>query len=312
MVALKELSRKEDFFVSGHKLCAGCGIPVILKLVLRASKYPIVVANASGCLAAGSAYFPQNSWKINWIHGGSGNASAVISGIETMYKSLKKQGKLADHKEINFLAIGGDGATYDRGLGSLSGAIERGHDFVYLCLDNQANACSGGQRSSASPMGAATRTTPAGSVLPGKMQLEKKLSRIVAAHKVAYTAQASPWNWQDLYKKAQKAFEVEGPAFLNVLTPCPTVWKFPTEKSVQLTKVAADTCLWPIYEVFGDRTTINYRPPKRVSVTQWFELQGRFKHLLKAENKWILEEIQDEIDKDWEWLISQENKGKLN
>lgn len=312
MVTLRELVQKEDLFVSGHKLCAGCGIPVILKLVLRASKHPVVVSNTSGCLVAGSSYFPKSSWKTNWIHCGAGNAAAVISGIEIMYKSLKKQGKLSNHKDINFLAIAGDGATYDRGLGALSGAFERGHDFLYLCLNSQGNSCSGGQRTSASPMGAATSTTPSGSVLPGKLQLEKNFSRIVSAHKPVYTAQASPWNWQDLYKKAQKAFEMEGPAFLNVLTPCPTIWKFPTDKSIQLTKIAADSCTWPIYEVMGDKITINYRPPKRVSVTKWFESQGRFKHLLKAENKWILEEVQDEIDKDWKWLISQENKGKLN
>ena len=184
MVTLKELARKEDLFAAGHGLCAGCAIPAVLKLVLRATKYPIVVSNATGCLQFASTPFPRTAWKLNWIHSAFGNAAATVSGIEAMYRSLKKQGKRADGKEMKFLVIAGDGATGDVGLGALSGAVERGQDFVYLCLDNQLYCSSGGQRSSASPMGAATTTTPAGEVLPGKMQARKDISKIMAAHRV--------------------------------------------------------------------------------------------------------------------------------
>ena len=313
MVTLKELAAKEDLFVAGHRLCPGCGIPVILKIVLRASKYPVVISNATGCLAVASSNFPRTSWKLNWIHNSYGNASAVMAGIESMYKSLKKQGRVSNSRNIKFLVVGGDGATYDSGLGGLSGAIERGHDFVYLCLNNQGQACTGGQRSSASPMGMATTTTPPGKVFPGKMQLAKDISGIVAAHGISYAAQAAPWNWQDLYKKAKKAFDCPGPSFLNVLTPCPTGWQSFPEKSIELTKLATDTCSWPIYEVVnGNEVTVNYTPPKKIPVHDWFGFQGRFKHLLKAENKWILEQVQGEIEKNWEHLISQNFKGKLN
>ena len=133
MITLRELAQKEELFVAGHGLCPGCAIPSILKIVLRATKYPIVVSNATGCLEIASTKFPQTSWKLNWIHSSYINAAATVSGVEVMYKSLKKQGKLPVDKEIKFLVIGGDGATYDSGIGTLSGAIERGHNFVYLC-----------------------------------------------------------------------------------------------------------------------------------------------------------------------------------
>ena len=311
MVTLKELARKEDLFAAGHGLCAGCAIPAVLKLVLRATKYPIVVSNATGCLQMASTPFPQTAWKLNWIHSAFGNAAATMSGIEAMYRSLKKQGKFAVGKEMKFLVIGGDGATGDVGLGALSGAVERGHDFVYLCLDNQLYCSSGGQRSSASPMGAATTTTPAGEVLPGKMQARKDISKIMAAHRVPYMAQSAPWIWQDLYKKAERAFETPGPAYLSVLSPCPNEWKTPTAKTIQLTRLAADTCVWPVYEVKnGTMVTVNYKPKEKYPVTQWLRSQPRFQHLLLAENKWIVDKIQEEVDRDWDFLLSSETKPK--
>lgn len=313
MVNLKELSKKENLFVSGHELCPGCGIPVILKIVLRTTKYPVVVSNSSGCLQAASTNFPGTSWKLNWIHSALENAAVTMSGIQATYSSLKKQGKLPVDKEIKFLVIGGDGATYDTGLRSISGAMERGENFVYLCYDNQMYACSGGQRSSASPMGASTTTTPSGKVLPGKLQSRKNISNIFAAHKIPYVAQSAPWIWQDLYKKAERAFETSGPAYLNVLTPCPYRWKIPVNKSIEITKLAADTCVWPIYEIKdGTKVTVNYKPKKKLPVTVWLESQSRFTHLFKVENNWIVKKIQEEVDKDWEFLLSSENKNRNN
>jgi len=312
MVTLKELASKEDLFAAGHTLCPGCAIPVILKLVLRATTYPIVVSSTSGCLPAASATFPRTSWKLNWIHTDSGNAAAAMSGISAMYRSLKKQGKLPlpVEKERKFLVIGGDGATYDSGFGSLSGALARDDDFVYLCYDNQLHAGSGGQSTSATPMGASTATTPAGNVLPGKLQFRKDISKIIASHKIPYVGQSAPWIWQDLYKKAEKAFEVPGPAYLNVLSPCPNRWEIPTGKSIELTKLAADTCVWPIYEIKqgtkGTKVTVNYKPRQKLPVMEWLKSQARFKHLLVQENKWIVDKIQEEVDKDWKLLLSSE------
>lgn len=313
MITLKELTNKEDLFVSGHGLCPGCGIPIILKLVLRATKHPIVISNATGCLQIASTEFPTTSWKLNWIHSSLGNAASTISGIETMYRVLKKQGKLQTDTEIKFLAIVGDGGTNDIGLSSLSGAIERGHDFVYLCYDNQSYASSGGQRSSASPIGASTSTTPTGKVLPGKMQYRKDITKIIAAHKLPYVAQTAPWNWEDLYTKAKKAFDIEGPAYLNVLNPCPKEWKIPSNKSIELTRIAADTCVWPLYEIeAGKNININYKPENKLPVTEWLKSQNRFKHLLNVENRWIVNEIQNEVDQNWKWLLKQEKRGINN
>lgn len=308
MATLKELASREDLFTAGHTLCPGCGIPVILKLVLRATKCSIVASNASGCMQEASANFPRSSWKLNCIHSAPGNAAATMSGITAMYRSLKKQGKsLPGEKECKFLVIGGDGATYDNGIGSISGALARGDDFVYLCYDNQVHAGSGGQASTATPMGAATTTTPAGNVLPGKLHFRKDMSKIIAAHKIPYVGQSAPWIWQDLYKKAEKAFDAAGPAYLNVLSPCPNEWKIPTAKSIELTKLAADTCVWPIYEIKqGTKVTVNYKPRQKLPVTEWLKPQARFKHLQAQENKWIVDKIQEEVDKDWELLLSSE------
>jgi pyruvate ferredoxin oxidoreductase beta subunit len=311
MVTLKELAREKDKFTSGHGLCPGCGISILLKVVLRATKHPLVVSASSGCLQMASTNFPSSSWKLNFIHCGFENAASVATGIEAMYLSLKKQGKL--DQEIKFLIIGGDGATYDGGFRSLSGAIERGGNFVYLCYDNQLNASSGGQRTSSSPMGASTTTTPSGKGWPGKLQFRKDISKILEAHKIPYLAQSAPWIWKDLYRKAEIAFETTGPVFLNVLSPCPTAWKTPLDKTVQLTRLAADTCVWPIYEIKdGTKVTVNYKPKNKLPVTEWLKTQARFQHLLKPENKWVVEKIQKETDFEWEHLLSSEKKGKIS
>lgn len=313
MLNLHELAARDDVFVSGHDLCPGCGIPVILKIVLRTVKSPLVVTNSSGCLQAGSSKFPGSAWKLNWLHSSAENAAATMSGIHATYSSLKKRGKLPVETEIKFLVIGGDGATYDSGLRSISGAVERGENVVYLCYDNQLYAHSGGQRSAASPMGAATTTTPSGSALPGKLQARKNITGIFAAHKIPYAAQTAPWFWQDLHKKAETAFETSGPAYLNVLAPCPTRWSTPTNKSIEIAKLAADTCVWPIYEVkYGRKVTVNYKPKKKLPVTAWLESQTRFSHLFASENKWIVEKIQEEVDKDWEFLLASETKDRIN
>jgi len=314
MVTLKELATKDNLFVSGHHLCPGCSIPVTLKILLRSTQFPVVVSNATGCLHTGSTVYPHTSWRVNYMHSSSSNASAGMSGIQATYKALKKQGRLPVDNRLKFLVVGGDGATYDSGFSAVSGAMERGEDFVYLCCDNQMYAGSGGQRSSASPMGAATTTTPAGSVLPGKLQFRKDITRIMAAHKIPYVAQSSPWFWQDLYRKSEKAFETPGPTFINVLNPCPGEWKIPTGKSIEMSKLAADTCVWPLYEIEnGNKITVNYKPKEKLPVTAWLESQDRFIHLLKSENKWIVEKIQEEVDKDWEFLLSsQVEKTRIN
>jgi len=302
MAKLKELAQMEDKLVAGHGMCLGCGIPLILKIVFRATEDPMVVANATGCLEVCTSIWPRTSWNVNWVHSAFENAAATIAGVEAMYKSLKNRGKIPQDKDIKFLAIGGDGGTYDIGLQALSGAMERGHDIVYLCYDNNAYANTGGQRSSATPLGASATTSPSGKVLPGKLQRRKDLTKILAAHHIPYAAQASPCRWQDMHNKAKKAFEVKGPAFLNILCLCPTEWKYDEVQGIKLAKLATDTCVWPLYEVENGKYKINYKPKEKIAVTEWLKPQGRFRHLFKEENAHVVEAIQRHVDEEWEHL----------
>jgi pyruvate ferredoxin oxidoreductase beta subunit len=302
MAKLKELAMMEDRLVAGHGMCLGCGIPLIFKMVLRATEDPLIIANATGCLEVCTTIFPRTSWNVTWVHSAFENAAATIAGVESMYKSLINNGKIPKDKKIKFLGTGGDGGTYDIGLQALSGAMERGHDIVYLCYDNNAYANTGGQRSSATPFGASATTSPAGEKSPGKLQWRKNLTKVLAAHNIPYVAQASPSRWQDLYNKAKKAFEVEGPAFLNVLCLCPTEWKYEVSKGVELAKIAVDTCFWPLYEVENGKYKINYKPKEKKPILEWIKPQGRFRHLFKEENAWVLEEFQQKVDEEWEEL----------
>ena len=298
-VRLKDLAQMEDRLVAGHGMCTGCGIPLIVKNVLRATEDPIVVANATGCLEVCTTIFPRTAWNCMWIHSAFENAAATIAGVEAMFKAQKSKGRIPADKRIKFIAFGGDGGTYDIGIQALSGAVERGHHFVYVCYDNNCYANTGGQRSSATPLGASATTSPAGAKSPGKMQRRKDLTKILAAHNIPYAAQASPHRWQDLFNKARKAFEVEGPAFLNVLCLCPTEWKYEESQGIKLAQLSAETCAWPLYEVEEGKYKINFKPKEKKPIVDWLKPQGRFRHLFKEENAWMLEEIQKTVDRDW-------------
>jgi pyruvate ferredoxin oxidoreductase beta subunit len=302
MAKLKDLAQMEDRLVAGHGMCLGCGIPLIFKIVLRATEDPIVVANATGCLEVCTTIFPRTAWNCMWVHSAFENAASTIAGVEAMYKSLKKTGKIPADTKFKFLGVGGDGGTYDIGIQALSGAMERGHKIVYVCYDNNAYANTGGQRSSATPLGASATTSPAGSQSPGKLQKKKDLTKILVAHNIPYVAQASPFRWQDLYNKAKKAFEADGPAFLNILCLCPTEWKYDESKGIKLAQLASDTCVWPLYEVENGKYKVNYKPKEKKPVLEWLKPQGRFRHLFKEENAWVLETFQKDVDRDWEDL----------
>ncbi|MFQ5441345.1 MAG: thiamine pyrophosphate-dependent enzyme [Thermodesulfobacteriota bacterium] len=308
MATLKELSKKEELFSGGHRLCSGCGIPPIIRLVLRTYDTPVIAANATGCLEVATTVYPYTSWRIPWIHSAFENAAATISGVETAYRAFKKRGKIPAGKNIKFVAFGGDGGTYDIGLQSLSGALERGHNFLYLCYDNGAYMNTGVQRSSATPFGANTTTSPAGSVIPGKQERRKDLTRIVVAHNVDYAAQASPHNWSDLAKKTEKAIKTEGPTFLNIISACPLGWYTKPEDSIKLSKLAVDTCYWPLYEVDHGVLKVSYKPRDKRPIAEWLKPQGRFKHLFKPGAEGMLEEIQAQIDADWERLLEFDGK----
>jgi pyruvate ferredoxin oxidoreductase beta subunit len=297
---LKELSKKEELFTHGHRLCAGCGASIIVRMVLLASEYPVIACSPTGCLEVSSCISKYTAWRIPWIHSAFENAAATIAGVESMYKVLKKKGKM--DKEIKFVTFCGDGGTYDIGFQALSGTMERGHDILYICYDNGAYMNTGIQRSSATPFGADTTTSPAGSVVPGKTQQRKNLTKIMAAHNIPYTAQASPSHWLDLMKKVRKALEIKGPKFMNILSPCNRGWRSRTDDAIMLSRLAVQTCYWPLYEVEDGVTRITFKPKEKKPITDFLKPQGRFKHLFSPENEWIIKRFQEEIDKEWDRL----------
>ncbi|TAK35149.1 MAG: pyruvate ferredoxin oxidoreductase [Chloroflexota bacterium] len=301
-INIKQLANQEDRFASGHRLCAGCGEGIAVRQVLQAIKYPVVVANATGCLEVATSIYPFTAWRVPWIHNAFENASSTISGVEAMYRSLVRQGKIED-RNTKFVAFGGDGATYDIGLQFISGAMERGHRFLYVCLNNEAYMNTGIQRSSATPKGTWTTTSPVGSAVVGKQQRRKDMMAIVAAHNIPYAAQAALYQWRDLMTKVEKAVEADGPAFINILAPCPRGWRFDGAETVELTKLAVEACLWPLYEVVDGQYRITVKPKQKRPMMDWFKSQARFAHLLKPQNAALVEEIQSDVDKEWEKIL---------
>ncbi|MBP7461475.1 MAG: pyruvate ferredoxin oxidoreductase [Candidatus Delongbacteria bacterium] len=304
MATIQEMAKKPAAFAGGHRMCAGCPVPIITKMFTRVTDYEIIVISATGCLEVASSIFPFTAWKVPWLHTAFENAAATASGVEAMYRSLKKQGKT--DKKIKFIAIGGDGGTYDIGIQSLSGAMERGHDLLYICYDNGAYMNTGIQRSGATPFGASTTTSPAGKVIPGKQQPRKDLTSIMAAHHLPYVAQSSIHSPTDLSDKLRQAIECDGPAFLNVLSPCIPGWRIDADMAVEAARLGVETRFWPLYEIKQGHYKINYKPKTNLPIADWLMTQGRFKHLKSPANQPLIEEIQRQIDQQWNWLLSQE------
>ncbi len=306
MPNLKELSHREVRLTGGHRLCPGCGEPIVAKQVLMSTENPVLATNATGCLEVSTTIFPYSAWNIPWLHIAFENAAAAISGVEAMYQSLKRQGKIDEDADYKFVAFGGDGGTYDIGLQSLSGAVERGHDFLYVCLNNEAYMNTGVQRSSATLKGAHTTTSPAGTVIPGKQQNRKDLTEIMVAHDIPYAAQTIPGRWNDITRKAEKAFDTEGPAFINCLTPCPLGWGYDGAMTAEISQIAADTCLWPLYEVEYGEYNITYTPKEKQPIEAFMEPQARFRHLFKSdEGEEVRRAVQEWVDWKWEKLLEK-------
>lgn len=303
MARLRDLAQKPSPLIGGHRACSGCAFPQVAKQVLLASDKPVVVVLATGCMEVATTIFPYTAWTVPWLHCAFENAASTLSGVESAYKALKKRGVL--DKEINFVAFGGDGGTYDIGLQALSGALERGHRMLYVCYDNQAYMNTGIQRSSATPRYAHTTTSPVGKVIPGKIQWRKDLTEIVVAHDIPYVAQGSPAFWNDLVTKAQKAFQTDGPSFINVLQPCRLGWGFDSDMAIELARLAVETCFWPLYEVVEGKYRLTYRPKEKKPVEEFLKPQRRFRHLFAPENRHLLEEIQAEVDRRWEKLLEK-------
>ncbi len=301
----KEMSKPERF-VGGHRLCAGCGAGVTVRAVLRAldPEDKAVVTNATGCLEVSSFLYPYTAWTDSYIHNAFENAAATCGGVEAAYNVLKRRGKVQDN--FKFITFGGDGGTYDIGFQSLSGAMERGHDMVYVCYDNEAYMNTGIQRSGATPRFADATTTPVGKVSNGKKQNKKDLTEIMVAHGIPYVAQSTfLTSMKDLHEKAHKAIYTPGPAFLNVLSPCPRGWRYATEDLAEITRLAVESCAWPLFEVIDGEYRLTYEPKKKLPVADFMRPQGRFRHCFAPGGEWMIEEAQQWVDQKWEKLLTK-------
>jgi pyruvate ferredoxin oxidoreductase beta subunit len=297
----KNLTEK---FAPGHSTCAGCGIPAIVRTVLGATSDPVVVVSVTGCLEVTSTLYPYSAWKVPFIHSAFENGGATAAGIAAAVKALRKKNKIPDKKRVQVVVFAGDGGTYDIGLQSLSGALERGHDFLYVCYDNEAYMNTGGQRSGATPLGADTETTPAGKNSFGKAEKRKDLMSIVIAHHPRYAAQANVAFLPDLKMKAKRAFETEGPRFLLVLQPCTNLWKYPTSEYVRVGKLATETNFWPLWEYLDGRYKINWATENPKPLAEFLKTQGRFKHLFKPGGEKVIAEMQKEVEENWKKLVN--------
>ena len=308
MPNIKTLAQRQEAqvrFTAGHSLCAGCAESMIVRTVLNAIEDPVVVASPTGCLEVSTSRYPTSAWNVPWIHSAFENAAATISGVEAAYRALVRKGKIK--KKIRFVVFGGDGGTYDIGLQALSGALERGHDFLYVVLNNEAYMNTGVQRSSATPRCASATTSPAGKAIPGKPQDRKNLTEIVAAHGVPYVAQASVSNLIDLANKVERAMSYQGPKLINVLSTCPLGWRTRRDSAIPMAKLAVDTCYWPLYEVVEGVYKVNYKPKEKLPIEEWLKPQGRFRHLFKSEEgKKLIAELQAAVDRHWEELLRKE------
>lgn len=278
----------KTLFNSGHTACAGCGQSMAARLVIDAAGPNTIVVNNTGCLEVFSTKYPETSWGVPWIHSLFENAAAVASGVESAVKYLGKQ------DQINVIAQAGDGGTADIGLQALSGMLERGHNILYVCYDNEAYMNTGVQRSGLTPFDSNTTTSPVGNVSSGNLRPKKPMPEIANAHGIPYVATASCGFAQDLQRKVKKAISIKGPKYIQVHVPCPLGWRHETGLTIQVAKLAVETGLYPLVEyengVITARRTIIPKP-----VEEYLKLQGRFKHLLK--NPEEIKKVQDIADK---------------
>ncbi len=289
---------KEEGLAPGHRACQGCGEVLALRMVMKALGKDVIVCSATGCMEIITTPFPQTSWQVPWIHIAFENAASVASGVEAARKVLMRKGRIPK-RHVDILAVGGDGATGDIGLNWISGAMERGHDFLYVCLDNEAYMNTGVQRSGCTPYGAMTTTSPPGKKSFGQVTWKKNVPAIIAAHGIPYVATASPAYFLDLMNKVKKAALVEGPAYVHIYSPCPTGWGSAGERSVEFAKLAVETRIFPLYEVIEGRYVISRKITKPKPVTEYFKGQRRFRHLSEDQ----LSFIQAKVDEEYARLV---------
>ena len=293
-VYVPRLLPKKEKFAPGHRACIGCGEALAVRMATKAFGNNTIVVNATGCMEIVASQFPYSSWRVPWIHTLFENTAAVASGIESGFKVLKRKGR-GPANDVNIVAIAGDGGTSDIGLQALSGALERGHNFLYLCFDNEAYMNTGIQRSSATPFGASTSTSPAGKVSIGQFTWKKNMPAIAAAHDIPYVATACPSYFKDMITKVKKGAAVDGPAYIHVFSVCPTGWRSPTELTVKIGRLAVETGIFPLYEVENGKYKLSLDLPQHRPVKDYMKLQGRFRHLSDD----IVNEIQQRVNAEY-------------
>ena len=280
---------EEELLAPGHRGCAGCGASIGVRLALKVLGRNTVAISATGCLEVMTTPYPETAWEIPWIHVAFENAAAVASGVE---RALKAQGK----EDVNIVAFGGDGGTTDIGMQALSGAMERGHNLTYICYDNEAHMNTGIQRSSSTPFGASTTTSPAGKQSFGEDRPKKNMAFIMAAHGVPYVATASIAYPEDFMKKVKKAAEIDGPAYIHLNQPCTTGWGFKPENTIQLGRLAVESGAWGLFEIENGEFKVTYRPQNRRPVKDYLSAQKRFRHLSEEQIDQIQEFVDNQCD----------------
>lgn len=265
-----------EFLESGHGACPGCAMPVILRHVFHILGKDTVAAITAGCFGTISGIWPNSPIKLAAYNTPFASAAAAASGIRA---SLDMQGKT----QTQVLAIAGDGGTFDIGIQALSGAAERNDDFIYVCYDNEAYMNTGVQRSSSTPVGAFTATSPAGTQSWGKERPKKNMPAIVLAHGIPYVATASIAYPKDLIRKVKQALAIQGPKYIEVHSPCPIGWGFDAAQTIELARLAVQTGLVPIYEAYQDQPLKVRKLSKRLPVVEYLQHQKRFRHLVDGQ-----------------------------
>ncbi|HID93446.1 MAG TPA: 3-methyl-2-oxobutanoate dehydrogenase subunit beta [bacterium (Candidatus Stahlbacteria)] len=280
---------EEEIMSPGHLACLGCGATLALRYVLKALGKRTVMTIPACCCTVIDGPFPFSSYGVPIMHTAFETAASAASGI---LAGLEMTG----NKNINVLAWAGDGGTFDIGIQALSGAAERGDNILYVCYDNEAYMNTGIQRSSATPWGAWTTTTPE---KHPKDRPKKDIIAIMAAHRIPYAATASIAYPEDLIKKVQKAKDKKGTKFLHIFASCPTGWKMRPEDSIKVARLAVETKVFPLYEVENGEVWRITRKPKGLPIIEYLKIQGRFRHLKEAD----IRRIQENVDKEWDRLM---------
>jgi len=259
---------KEEYIKKCTSACAGCSSSLNLRYVTKAAGPDTVLVVPACCTSVIQGIYPNTAMNIPVYNVAFAAAAACASGMSAAFR--------AAGKATNVIVYAGDGGTVDIGIQALSGALERGTDFLYICYDNEAYGNTGMQRSGATPTGALTTTTPA-----GKIGVKKDIDRIVSAHDIPYLATACSAYPKDLYNKVEKALRIRGPKFIHILSPCPPGWRYPTEKTIEIGKLAVKTGMWLLYEKEYGKVTIS--SPTKAAVVKpapledYLSMQGRFR-----------------------------------